>query len=63
MTELKLTSTEKKNILAALSYAIGDLNKTAGQMIEDEGIEAYRESSLPATQVEFELLWHKVHEA
>lgn len=63
MIELKLTETEKKNILAALSYAIGDLNKTADQMIEDEGVEAYRESSVPATQVEFELLWHKVYKA
>jgi len=63
MIELKLTNDEKKNILAALSYVIGELNKSADEMIEDVGIEAYRESSIPAHQVEFELLWHKVHES
>ena len=63
MTELKLTSTEKTNILTALAFFICDLNRNANQMIEGEGIEAYKESSMPATQVEFDLLWRKVDEA
>lgn len=63
MIELKLTNDEKKNILTALSYVIGELNKSANEMIEDEGVDVYRESDVPAHQVEFELLWHKVNKA